>query len=348
MLSSLKSAIALGLVFVGAACSPSPNTELTNKTLNLYTARHYASDDAMLARFTQATGIAVQTRKGDSTSLLEIMKAEGNTSPADLIIASDAGTLWRFQDAGLTAPLKDATLEGVIPAPLRDADGHWFGLSKRYRIIAYDKAKYSADQFPTYSSLTEPEFNGAVCVRPSSNIYNLSLMGEMIARLGEDAATQWAKGVVANFARSPRGGDRTQIRGIASGECGVAIVNHYYWLRMLASGEGDDFLAANKVGLAFPDISADIAGSHTNVTAIAMAKNAPHPDAALALLQYLVSEAGQADLVAETYEKPVLASLPLPPVYDNLPAFNESGTPLGAYGKNQTRAQKLLLEADWQ
>ena len=198
----------------------------SNGTLRIYSARHYDSDRLMYQAFENQTGIRVLYREAGANQLLETMKAEGANSPADLIIASDAGALWRFEDAGLTQALPEGEFESRIPARLLDDKRQWVGLARRVRGVAYDPERISPDQVDEWQDLADPSLEGEICVRSSTNIYNLSLMGEMIERWGADEAQAWAEGVVANMARAPQGGDTDQIEAVAAGLCGVAIINH--------------------------------------------------------------------------------------------------------------------------
>ncbi|MEO1476563.1 MAG: extracellular solute-binding protein, partial [Pseudomonadota bacterium] len=201
-------------------------------TINVYSARHYDSDRLIYDAFEEQTGIRVRFREMSSSQLFETMNAEGEASPADVVIAADAGTLWKFQDAGLLRPVTSDILTSAIPEKFREPDGHWFGLAKRARIIVYDPERLTLEQIGEYGALVDEDLEGELCMRSSSNIYNLSLMSELIERWGEDEAGEWAKAVKANFARDPRGGDSTQIESIAAGECSAALINHYYWVRM--------------------------------------------------------------------------------------------------------------------
>lgn len=329
----------------GSGETGEPEPQASAGQVNVYSARHYDSDDLLYAAFEAETGIDVRVREAGSAQLLETMKAEGANSPADVILAADAGTLWRFKDAGLTQPIGSDAVEAAIPARLRDVDGHWTGLAKRYRVIAYDPERFEAADVQSIEALADPKFEGEVCVRASSNIYNLSLMAELIERLGPDAAAAWAEGVVSNFARQPRGGDTAQIEGIAAGACGVAIVNHYYWVRMAESGSEAAREAANAVALSFASAGD---GVHTNISGAALAANAPNPDAARQFIEYLTSAEGQTQLVTETREVPIVEGARPPEGLDRLPdTIDESDLPLSVLGENQAEAQRLYDRAGW-
>tara|TARA_R110000744_G_scaffold34704_1_gene80680 strand:- start:57 stop:1118 length:1062 start_codon:yes stop_codon:yes gene_type:complete len=313
-------------------------------TLNIYSARHYDSDKVMYDTFEKETGIRVRFRESGAPELIETMKAEGDASPADVIIASDAGTLFRFQDAGFTQGIRSDTLETAIPPHFREPDGNWFGLAKRARIIVYDPSRLQPEDVDQYSDLADGKLHGEVCMRSSSNIYNLSLMGEFIGRWGSDEAAAWARNVVANFARQPQGGDTTQIESIAAGECSVALINHYYWVRM-ATGTDADKAKTARTKLSFPE--QDGVGTHVNVTAAAVAAHAPNKDNAIRFIEWLTTPEGQGLLTSETKEFPMIVGVSLPEGLDTLPDFKQSQFPLQQLGENQAEAQEIYDRAGW-
>lgn len=345
---------AAGLTLTLAACgapSPAPTDTAAPDApapeagvLNIYSARHYDSDKQLYAAFEADTGIRVNVRESGAPELLETLRAEGARSPADVIIAADAGALYRFQAAGFTQGVRSEALEAVIPAAYREENGHWFGLTKRARIIVYDAQLLSAEEVDTYADLAGPGLKGEVCVRSSTNIYNLSLMGELIERMGADAASEWASGVAANLARAPQGGDTAQIEAVAAGQCAAALVNHYYWVR-LSEGPPADRLKAAGTRLSFPD--QDGAGTHVNVTAAAVAANAASPGLALQFIEFLATPRGQELLTTETKEFPILAGAPLPAGLEQLPDFRQSDFPVQKLGGYQAGAQAIFDRAGW-
>ena len=344
--------IVAGALFLIAACGNNQaddpvedgNASSGPQTVTLYSTRHYDSDQLIYDAFENATGIRVMAREAGAAQLLETMRAEGEASPADVIIAADAGTLWRFKDAGLTQAFESDVLEASIPARLQDSENHWIGLAKRYRIVAYDPERLSAEQVDNMTDLADPALEGEICVRSSSNVYNLSLMGELIDRLGNEAAAGWADSVVSNMARDPSGGDTDQIRAIAAGACSAAIVNHYYWVRLAESGSEADQDTATATRLSFASAGA---GTHTNVTAAGIAAHAPNPDGATAFIEFLASPEGQAMLVTETKEFPVVDGVALPAGLESLPAIDESDLDLSRLGANQVEAQQIYDRAGW-
>jgi iron(III) transport system substrate-binding protein len=317
-----------------------------DKVLNLYSSRHYQTDEALYAGFTKATGIKVNRIEAGEDALIERIRNEGARSPADVLVTVDAGRLWRAEQLGLFQPVKSATLEARIPASFREPGGHWFGFSMRARVIAYNKARVKAEEVPTYESLADPKWKGRLCVRSSSNIYNLSLMGAMIEQLGEAQAEAWARSVHANLARPPKGGDTDQLKGVAAGECDVAISNHYYYARLARSAKADERAVAEKVGVVFPNQAGR--GAHVNISGAGVMKNAPHRAAAVAFLEYLASDDAQRYFADGNNEWPVVASVRVAnPALSALGAFKYDPLNVAALGRNQPAAQKLYDRVAW-
>jgi iron(III) transport system substrate-binding protein len=340
------------LIGAVAACSNPAETSTDEaaaepqKTLTIYSSRHYDSDKALYAMFEEEAGVQLDVREAGASQLLETMKAEGDQSPADVIIAADAGSLWRFKDAGLTQPLESEALTMAVPESYRASDNHWYGIARRIRGIAYDPSRWSADQLSTWDTLAQADKSGAICVRSSSNIYNLSLMGEIIHRYGEEEAQGWAGAVVENMARNPQGGDTDQIRAIAAGECSIAIVNHYYWIRLGASESEADQDVAASTSFLIPEF-VEGSGSHVNITGIAVTKTADDLALIEQFVEFLLTETGQSYITRDTKELPLLASTPLPDGVDQVPSFTPSDTHLDVYGENQANAQRLFDLAGW-
>lgn len=339
----------LPIILLATACSPkaadnAQSTPKVTETISVYSTRHYDSDTVLYNAFEEETGIRVRFREGQSAGLLEAMKAEGESSPADVVIATDAGTLWRFQDAGLLQPVSSEILETNIPAQFREPEGNWFGFSKRARVIVYDPDRVDAAAVDNYGALSGEDFKGEVCMRSSSNIYNLSLMAELIDRWGADDALAWARGVKSNFARDPAGGDTSQIESIAAGECSVALVNHYYWVRLATSNSESQREIAEATALSFPAIGA---GTHVNITGAGVAAHAPNRDAAIKFLEFLASTEGQELLITETKEFPMVTGTELPEGLEALPDFVASNAPLTLFGENQAAAQRTYDRAGW-
>lgn len=315
------------------------------KVLNLYSARHYQTDEALYDNFTKQTGIKINRIESDDTKIIERLKNEGGNSPADVILLVDAARLWRAQQDGLFQPVKSKVLESRIPANLRATDegkgSEWFSISTRARVIVYDKASVKPEDVATYESLADPKLKGKVCTRSGSHPYMLSLIGSLIERNGEKATEDWARGVVANFARPPRGGDTDQIRGVASGECGVALTNSYYYARLMRSDKPEDKEVVAKTGFIWPN--QNTSGTHVNVSGGAVAKNAPNREAAVKFLEYLASDQAQIYLADGNNEYPVVSTAKIDnPALTSLGKFKAENMPISAIGKNQVPAQKIL------
>jgi len=247
--------------------------------LNLYSARHYDTDDLIYSGFTAKTGVQVNLIEGDADQLIERIKAEGQNSPADVLLTVDAGRLWRATEAGLLQPVESEVLAARIPKSLRDPQGRWFGFSKRVRVIAYSRERVDPSQLSTYEDLADPRWRGKVLVRSSAHVYNQSLVGALIEAHGMDWTEQWARGLVANFARPPQGGDTDQIKAVAAGEGDVAIVNHYYYVRLLTSSNPEERAVAEKVGIVFPNQGEGERGAHVNISGAGVVATAPNRDA---------------------------------------------------------------------
>jgi iron(III) transport system substrate-binding protein len=330
-------ATALGLVaaVLGGAVSA--------QELNLYSSRHYDTDLALYEDFTKETGIKVNLIEGNADELIERIRSEGAASPADLLITVDAGRLWRAVEAGILAPVESAVLEERIPAKYQHPDNLWFGLTTRVRVIYYDKARGVPEGLDTYEDLADPAWKGEICIRSSANIYNVSLMAELIEYLGEDAALAWARGVAANLARPPQGGDTDQIKAVAAGECWIGVGNTYYWGRLAASSNPEDRAIAEKVGLIFPN-QAD-RGAHANISGAGVVATAPNREAAVKFLEYLTSDSAQRIFADGNNEYPVVPGVkPTGPISAYLD-FKVSDINANVYGANAARAVQIWEKA---
>ena len=315
----------------------------TAQELNLYSSRHYDTDLALYENFTRQTGIRVNLIEGNADQLLERIRAEGANSPADLLITVDAGRLWRAVEAGILAPVESAVLEERIPAKYQHPDNLWFGLTSRIRVIYYDKSRGVPEGLDTYEDLADPAWKGEVCIRSSGNIYNVSLMAELIDVLGEDAALDWAEGLKANLARPPQGGDTDQIRAVAAGECRIGVANTYYWGRLAASPNPADRAVAEAVGIIFPN-QAD-RGAHANISGAGLVTTAPNRENAVRFLEYLTTDEAQRIFADGNNEYPIV-----PGVVPNGPiaAFLDvkvSDVNASVYGANAARAVQVWEKA---
>lgn len=309
--------------------------------LNLYSSRHYQTDEALYSNFTKQTGIRINRIEAGDDPLIERLKNEAAASPADVLVTVDAGRLWRAEQLGLFQPIKSKVLETRLPAHLRAASEQWFGFSARARVIVYNKAAVQSADVQNYEDLANPKLKGMVCTRSGGHVYNLSLMSALIEHWGERKAEDWARGVVSNFARAPKGGDTDQIMAVASGECGVAISNSYYYVRLLQSEKPEDKKAMQAVGVIFPNQKSF--GTHMNISGAGVLKNAPHRDTAVMYLEYLASDAAQGYFANGNNEWPVVKGLKS----DNaaltlLGNFRSDTLNISALGKNQPLAQKIF------
>ncbi len=332
-------------LFLAATALAEPAAAASPDQLNLYTSRHYQTDEALYEDFTKATGIAINRIEGKGNALLERLKSEGMNSPADVFITVNAGMLWRAEQAGIWQPVASALLNERIPENLRHPDGLWFGFSTRARLIFYNKASVQPGEIKDYEDLADPKWKDRICIRTSANIYNQSLMSSMIKALGQPAAEAWAKGLVANFARDPQGGDTDQIRAAASGECDVAVANSYYYVRLLTSKKEQDRETAAKVGVIFPN--QDNRGTHVNISGAGLLKNAPHKAAGIAFLEYLASDQAQRFFADGNNEYPVVAGLEPNDALKSLGDFRADPVSVAAYGENQPLAQRSMDRAGW-
>jgi len=308
--------------------------------LNLYSSRHYDTDERLYSNFEEQTGIKINRIEDGADKLIERIKAEGANSPADVLLTVDAGRLWRADEAGLFQPVETEVLVARIPENLRHPDGHWHGFSQRVRVIFYDKSKVDPAEIQTYEDLADPKFKGMICTRSSGNIYMLSLMASMIEAHGEEAAEEWAEGVYANRARDPQGGDTDQLRGLASGECAIAISNTYYFARALRKDvSGLDEKALENIGWVFPNQGDR--GAHTNISGAGVIATAPNRENAIKFLEYLASDEAQEYFSAGNDEYPVVPGVGLSDSVATLGLFKIDEVNLNAYGENQPAAQRI-------
>lgn len=315
-----------------------------DKVLNLYSARHYQTDEALYANFTQQTGIKINRIEGKEDELLERIKNEGANSPADVFLTVDAARLAKAHELGLFAPVASKSLESRIPAHLRTDD--WFSFSTRARVIVYNKSAVKAEDVQNYQDLANPKLKGKLCTRSGSHPYNLSLMASVIAHQGEAKAEELARGMVANFARAPKGGDTDQIKAVSAGECGVTISNTYYVARLLGSTKPEDQKVMEKVGVIWPNQATT--GTHVNVSGGGMLKTAPHKEAAVKFLEYLASDQAQRYFADGNNEWPVVSSVKVTnPALDSLGKFKADKLPVKNLAMYQAKAQIIFDRAGY-
>jgi iron(III) transport system substrate-binding protein len=313
--------------------------------VNIYSSRHYDTDQALYDDFTAATGVEVNLIEGDADQLIARIKAEGRNSPADLLITVDAGRLHRAEAAGILAPIESAVLNERVPENLREPDGYWYGLSERLRVIVYAKDRVDPAEITSYADLADPAWQGRICMRSSTNVYNQSLVGAMIATQGVEKTEAWARGLVANLARPPQGADTDQIKAVAAGECDVAVVNHYYLVRLMKSDKAADREVAAAVGIVFPD--QDGRGTHANISGAGVVATAPHKDNAIAFLEYLTTEQAQEYFTLGNYEFPVVDGVKMDPILTNWGEIKTDQINAASFGENNAEAVKLMDRVGW-
>ncbi|PUA18171.1 Fe(3+) ABC transporter substrate-binding protein [Glaciimonas sp. PCH181] len=315
------------------------------KVLNLYSARHYQTDEALYSNFTKTTGIKINRVDGDDAGTIARLKSEGSASPADVILLVDAARLWRAENDGLFQPIESTTLETRIPANLRGKDtgkgSEWFGLSTRARVIVYNKEHVQPTDVDTYEALADPKNKGKLCTRSGAHPYNVSLFGALLEHLGEPKTEALLKGYVANLARSPVGGDTDQIKAVSSGECGIAISNSYYVARLMKSTKPEDIALMKKVAVVWPNQKSF--GAHVNIAGAGVAKYAPHRAEAVKFLEYLASDDAQRYFAEGNNEWPAVKGVKTEnAALDALGTFKPEIIDVSAVGRNQQKVLQML------
>lgn len=332
-------------VLITALIASSCSAAFAEGEVNLYSSRHYDTDERLYSEFTEQTGITVNRIEGKADELIARMTAEGLNSPADILITVDTSRLERAKDAGVLQSTDSAVLEARIPSNLQDSANQWFGFSQRARIIFFDKNDVTNPP-ASYLDLADPAYKGMVCHRSSTNVYSQTLLSAVIENYGEEAATEWAKGFVSNFARKPQGGDTDQLRGLVSGECEISISNTYYFARALRRDVKGVTADIDMIGWVFPSQEAE--GAHMNLSGAGVAKNAPNRDNAVKFLEYLASDQAQKYFSAGNDEYPAVGGVGLSDSVAKLGFFKADDVNLSAVAKNLPVAQKIFGIADWQ
>ena len=341
----MKTTLQLSVIALAASAVLSPAAAIAEGELNLYSSRHYDTDERLYSDFEEMTGITINRIEGKADELITRMQAEGENSPADVLLTVDTSRLERAKDAGVLQSIDSDTLEATLPDYVQDEDKQWFGFSQRARILFYDKDAVENPPM-TYQDLANPEFEGMVCIRSSSNVYTQTIVSALIEHLGYDATLDWAKAVVGNFARDPQGGDTDQLRGIVSGECKVAMSNTYYFARAIrkdVSGLSPDI---EKVGWVFPNQNS--IGAHMNLSGGGVAAHAPNKENAIKFLEYLASPQAQQYFSAGNDEYPAVPGVAISPSVASLGFFKPDDLDATAIAGNVADAQKLLNEAGWE
>jgi iron(III) transport system substrate-binding protein len=321
------------------------NIDLTEQEVNVYTHRHYPTDQELFAQFEKQTGIKVNVVNASADELMQKMIQEGEQSPADVLITVDAGRLVRAADQNLLQTITSETLNKTIPAHLRAENGQWFGLTKRARVIAYAKDRVNPEELSTYEDLASEKWKNKILVRSSGNIYNQSLMAAIIENNGEAAAQEWATKVLGNMARSPRGNDRDQVKAVVAGEGDIAIVNTYYIGKLLNSKDPNEVQAGEGVALFFPNQEGS--GTHINISGAGVAKYAPNKENAIAFIEFLASKEAQEVFAKANYEYPVNPNVEASALLASWGAFKEDTLALSALGKNNKKAVLLFDKVGW-
>ena len=337
------------VVAVAALASLAWGAAAQAQELNLYSARHYSTDEALYADFTKATGIKINRVDADDAGIIARLKAEGSASPADVILLVDAARLWRGEQDGLFLPIKSKLLEDAIPANLRAApaaDGGipWFGFSTRARVLVYDKVRVKREDVDTYEELGDPKNKGKLCIRSGAHPYNLSLFGAVTEHLGPEKSEAWLKGMVDNMARAPKGGDTDQIKAVAAGECQIGVTNSYYLARLMRSDKPEDRAVVEKVGVVFPNQNSW--GTHLNIAGGAIAKNTKNKDNAVKFLEYLASPEAQNYFANGNNEWPAAKGVAVDnPALKSMTGgapFKSETIPISAVGANTVKVQQML------
>ena len=320
------------------------STAYAQGEVNLYSSRHYDTDERLYSDFEDMTGIKVNRIEGNADELITRLQSEGSNSPADILLTVDTSRLERAKAAGVLQSIDSPILTSRIPAYLKDDEQQWFGFSQRARILFYDKNDV-ADPPMTYEELADPKYAGQVCIRSSSNVYTQTMTAALVAHLGVDTVSDWAKAVVDNFARDPQGGDTDQLRGIVSGECDIAMSNTYYFgraIRKPVEGLSDSI---DMIGWVFPN--QDSMGAHMNLSGGGVAKHAPNRDNAIKFLEYLASESAQQYFSAGNDEYPSVPGIGISPSVASLGFFKPDDLDAATIADNVATAQKLLNKSGW-
>lgn len=337
-----KLLLMLTIMVVGFTVNPATAEE---NSLNIYSSRHYNTDEKLYSDFTKETGIEIKRVDGKGDALIARIEQEGELAPADLFITVDAGRLWRAEQAGLFQPFESATLQDKIPANLRHPEGLWFGFSSRARVMVYNTDKIEDGVLTSYKDLADPKWKGRICVRSSGNIYNQSLLASMIAQDGEEAAKNWAKGVLDNLARKPQGGDTDQIKAVAAGVCDIALANSYYFFRLQRSEKPEDKAVVENLAIVFP--GQDDKGTHVNISGAGILKNAKNKEAAVQFLEYLTSASAQAYFANGNNEYPVVSDVEVNETVETNKDFKIQNINVRQFGEYQKQAKMIFDEIEF-
>jgi iron(III) transport system substrate-binding protein len=340
----LATGSAMAAVAVGSLGQKRPALA-QNRVVNLYSARHYDTDNSLYESFTRNTGIRVNLVEADADQLIQRIQREGRNSPADVIITVDAGRLWRAKEAGILQSVSSSVLNNAVPANLRDPQGFWYGLAKRARVIMYHKDRVNPSELSTYENLADPKWRRKLLVRSSSHVYNQSLTASILAAREENPTLEWVRGVVANFARNPEGGDTPQILALGAGVGDIAISNTYYLPRLIRSTKTEERQIAEKIGVFFPNQGDR--GTHINISGGGVVATAPNREGAIKFLEHMVSSEAQRIFADGNSEYPVVSGTPLSSVLQSFGEFKEDQLGAAVFGANNPQALRIMDRGGW-
>ncbi|MGH7475596.1 MAG: Fe(3+) ABC transporter substrate-binding protein [Longimicrobiales bacterium] len=345
----VRGALLAASLLLVAGCGERPDAQAEDSVdagvVNIYSHRHYEEDQALFDRFAEQTGITVNVVTGSADELITRLENEGASTPADVLITVDAGRLHRAKSRGLLQPVESETLERQVPSHLRDAEGYWYGMTQRARVIVYAKDRVSPDSLSTYEALAGPEWRGRLLVRSSDNVYNQSLLASLIAASDTSRAEAWARGVVANMARAPSGGDTDQAKAVAAGIGDVALVNTYYVARMVTSDDAEERRAGEQLAVFFPNQA--VRGTHVNVSGAGVTAHARHRQNALRLLEYLTAPDAQRALAETVFEFPVNPAVEPAALLRQWGEFRADTLTLSRLGELNAAAVRIFDRAGW-
>ena len=334
----------ISMILVLSSCGEAPKK---SNEINLYSQRHYKVDEKQYEAFENETGIKINVVKANADELIERLKNEGENSPADLFITVDAGKLQKAKDLDLLQKISSPIINQNVDVDLKDVNGYWIPITYRARILVYSKDRVKSDELSTYANLTDEKWRNKVLVRSSSNAYNQALLSSIVANNGVDAASKWARDLVKNFARDPKGNDRDQVKAIAAGQGDVAIVNSYYIGLLLSSENEEEIKAGNSVGVFFPNQGEDETGSHINVSGIGLIKNAPNKENAIKLMEFLTSESAQKIYTNTSYEYPANPNVEPNEIVKKWGSFKKDKLDLNQLGVFRNKAIEIFDKSGW-
>lgn len=355
LLSSMLATVVAAGLLVGCAAAPTPTQPgapskgaaepAKEQVVNIYTARHYAVDDVLYAEFTKKTGIQVNVVKGKAEELIERLKREGQSTPADLFITVDGGVLNNAKQNEVLQPVTSDVVDQNVPQHLRDKDNHWIGISTRARVIVYAKDRVKPDQLSTYEDLASDKWKGKVLVRSSTSLYNQSLLASMIELNGEQKAQEWANGIAANLAREPEGGDRDQAKAIVAGVGDVGIMNTYYVGQLLNSKDQEEVKVGQAIGVFFPNQATT--GTHINISGVGLTRHSKNKENAVKLIEYLTGAEAQALMSKENFEFPVNPKAQKPELLQSWGEFKAQQIDFAKLGEHNQKALEIMDKAGW-